>query len=100
MFRLDIRAEHRNLRRSGIAATALLAVAAGVGQGAQAQQAEAALDEQLHCLALAMYFEARTEGPEGMRAVGWVVLNRIAHDEFPATPCEVVRQGGETPPCQ
>jgi hypothetical protein len=47
-----------------------------------------------------MYFEARSEGPEGMRAVGSVVLNRIASDEFPGTACAVVYEGGETPPCQ
>ncbi len=58
------------------------------------------IDEQQHCLALSMYFEARSEGPEGMRAVGSVVLNRVEHEEFPSTPCDVVKEGGETPPCQ
>src|SRR5690606_34650112 len=57
-------------------------------------------DVQRECLALAMYWEARSEGPEGMRAVGSVVLNRVEHEEFPKTPCDVVHQGGETPPCQ
>lgn len=53
-----------------------------------------------HCLALAMYWEAKSEGPDGMLAVASVVLNRVAHPEFPDTVCDVVRQGGETPPCQ
>jgi spore germination cell wall hydrolase CwlJ-like protein len=35
-----------------------------------------------------------------MEAVAWVVLNRRNHPEFPETVCEVVRQGGEQPPCQ
>jgi spore germination cell wall hydrolase CwlJ-like protein len=35
-----------------------------------------------------------------MTAVGWVVLNRIAHDEFPDEVCAVVKEGGEAPPCQ
>ena len=57
-------------------------------------------DKQRRCLALSMYWEARSEGPEGMRAVGWVVLNRVAAEDFPDTVCGVVHDGGETPPCQ
>lgn len=52
------------------------------------------------CLARAVYFEALAEGREGMEAVAAVVLNRMAHDEFPETACAVVEDGGETPPCQ
>jgi N-acetylmuramoyl-L-alanine amidase len=57
-------------------------------------------DEERRCLALSMYWEARGEGPEGMRAVGSVVLNRMASPDFPETACGVVYEGGETPPCQ
>ena len=53
-----------------------------------------------NCLALAMYWEAKSEGPDGMLAVAAVVLNRVAHPEFPDTVCGVVKQGGESPPCQ
>jgi N-acetylmuramoyl-L-alanine amidase len=53
-----------------------------------------------HCLALTMYWEAKGEGVDGMRAVASVVLNRVAHPAFPNTVCGVVKQGGETPPCQ
>jgi len=53
-----------------------------------------------HCVALAMYWEARGEGPEGMLAVGSVIRNRVADSRFPNTFCGVVYQGGETPPCQ
>jgi spore germination cell wall hydrolase CwlJ-like protein len=35
-----------------------------------------------------------------MTAVASVVLNRVAHPQFPATVCAVVKQGGEVPPCQ
>ena len=52
-----------------------------------------------HCLALNLYFEARSDGDDGMIAVGWVVLNRIADAIYPNTACEVVHQGGEQPPC-
>jgi len=51
-------------------------------------------------MALAMYWEARGEGRLGMVAVGSVVMNRVRSDAFPDTPCSVVYQGGETPPCQ
>jgi spore germination cell wall hydrolase CwlJ-like protein len=52
------------------------------------------------CLAQAMYWESRSGGRDAMIGVGWVVLNRKKHAEFPATICEVVREGGEDPPCQ
>lgn len=58
------------------------------------------LREEQHCLALTMYWEARGEGRRGMTAVGWTVLNRVHSRHFPSTPCEVVFQGGEQPPCQ
>jgi spore germination cell wall hydrolase CwlJ-like protein len=35
-----------------------------------------------------------------MRAVASVVLNRVAHPQFPDTVCAVVQEGGEQPPCQ
>ena len=60
----------------------------------------ASLKEEQHCLAQSLYWEARGEGRNGMIAVGWTVLNRVHSKDFPATPCEVVRQGGEQPPCQ
>jgi spore germination cell wall hydrolase CwlJ-like protein len=63
-------------------------------------QAKETHREAADCLALALYWEARAEGPEGMLAVASVVLNRVAHPEFPDTICEVVKQGGEQPPCQ
>lgn len=46
------------------------------------------------CLALAMYYEARSDGPIGMITVGQVVLNRVADPRFPKDVCSVVMQGG------
>jgi spore germination cell wall hydrolase CwlJ-like protein len=56
-----------------------------------------AIDEnrELRCLALTIYFEARSEPEEGQHAVGHVVLNRVAHKRFPQSICRVIRQGGE-----
>ena len=67
------------------------------GESAAAADSRA---QATQCLALAMYWEAKAEGTAGMRAVGQVVLNRVAHPKFPGTVCGVVRQGGEHPPCQ
>ena len=50
---------------------------------------------EIDCLALNIYFEARGEPAMGKRAVGHVVMNRVADAAFPGTVCEVVRQGGE-----
>jgi len=52
------------------------------------------------CMARTLYFEARTQGREGMVAVGWVILNRMHDKEFPDTVCGVVKQGKQRPGCQ
>ena len=58
------------------------------------QPAEGLLAE-LDCLALNIYFEARNEALEGKRAVGHVVMNRVRDRAFPASVCQVIRDGGE-----
>ncbi len=50
---------------------------------------------ELRCLALNVYFEARSEPHAGQVAVAHVVLNRVRDRVFPETICGVVRQGGE-----
>ncbi len=47
---------------------------------------------QIRCMAINSYFEARNEPREGIIAVHNVVLNRVADERFPDTPCEVVYQ--------
>ena len=49
-------------------------------------------DPQQHCLASAVYFEARGESLEGQLAVAEVVLNRTRSGRYPGTICAVVRQ--------
>ena len=56
--------------------------------------------DEHHCLALALYWEARGEPQDGKVAVGWTILNRSKSPEFPSSVCGVVFDGGETPPCQ
>lgn len=46
-----------------------------------------------HCLAEAMYFEARDQGWQGMLAVGVVIQNRVRDSRYPNDVCGVVRQG-------
>ena len=48
---------------------------------------------QKHCLAEAMYFEARNQGWKGMLAVGVVIQNRVKDPRYPDNICSVVRQG-------
>ncbi|WP_235506473.1 cell wall hydrolase [Altererythrobacter sp. Root672] len=53
------------------------------------------------CLTLAIYYEAANEPDAGQRAVAQVVLNRVAHPNYPNTVCGVVFQGSErTTGCQ
>lgn len=53
---------------------------------------DAALDDQLQCLAGAIYFEARGEPLAGQLAVAEVIVNRAASGRFPASYCGVVTQ--------
>jgi N-acetylmuramoyl-L-alanine amidase len=63
-------------------------------------------DEQLECLAGAVYFESKGEPLEGQLAVAEVVINRSRSGRFPASLCGVVKQksqfsfvrGGRIPP--
>lgn len=49
--------------------------------------------EDTHCLALNVYFEARSESNRGQRAVAEVTLHRFRHASYPNTICEVVQDG-------
>jgi hypothetical protein len=49
-------------------------------------------DEQLECLAGAVYFESKGEPLEGQLAVAEVVINRANSGRYPATYCGVVTQ--------
>ena len=53
------------------------------------------VEDELRCLALTVYFEARGEPDLGKAAVAHVVLNRVSDGRFPDSICKVVRQGGQ-----
>tara|TARA_B100001094_G_scaffold238124_1_gene233472 strand:- start:1444 stop:2088 length:645 start_codon:yes stop_codon:yes gene_type:complete len=50
-------------------------------------------NQEANCLALNVYYEARSDNLAGMYAVSDVVLNRVRDDRYPNTICEVVYQG-------
>jgi hypothetical protein len=54
--------------------------------------AGAPLDEQAHCIAVAVYHEARGETLEGQLAVAKVIMNRAASGKYPSTWCGTVKQ--------
>lgn len=49
------------------------------------------LDRQLHCLATAVYFEAKGEPLDGQLAVAQVILNRVEKGRFGQDICAVVK---------
>lgn len=49
-------------------------------------------DDQMDCLAGAIYFEAKSESLQGQLAVGHVIANRADSGRFPSTYCGVVYQ--------
>ena len=50
-------------------------------------------DNDIHCLAEVVYFEARGEEFIGQLAVAVVVMNRVKSDEYPDNVCDVAHQG-------
>ncbi len=52
----------------------------------------AALDEELNCVAVAIYHEARGEPFPGQLAVAEVIMNRARSGRYPTTLCGVVKQ--------
>jgi len=64
-------------------------------------QPEATGGENWHCLAEALYFEARGETVKGQFAVAEVIMNRVKSARFPDSLCGVIRQGtGRKYQCQ
>jgi len=91
------RADREALAFALMMGSALLAFSVGVHAVLERHERalEAALAherENLECLALNVYHEARGEPAEGQYAVAEVTLNRVASPRFPDTVCEVVRE--------
>ena len=58
------------------------------------------LDNAITCLSRTIYWEARGVGASSMEDIANVVMNRLGHEGYPDTICEVVRQGHEQGSCQ
>ncbi|WP_118856533.1 cell wall hydrolase [Sphingomonas mesophila] len=54
--------------------------------------AGAELDAEAHCIAVAVYHEARGESLEGQLAVARVIMNRAASGKYPSSWCATVKQ--------
>lgn len=61
---------------------------------------QAPVDDAITCLSRTIYWEAKGGETRDMEAVANVVINRLGHEGFPGTVCEVVKQGSEKSPCQ
>jgi spore germination cell wall hydrolase CwlJ-like protein len=62
---------------------------------APSEIAMAQLLAERRCLAQAMYYEARSEGIVGQKAVAEVVFHRMRNRNYPSTICGVVFEGSE-----
>lgn len=56
------------------------------------QEEEAVKQQERKCLANALYYEARSEGPVGILAVASVIENRKNHPDYPGSYCGVIQQ--------
>jgi spore germination cell wall hydrolase CwlJ-like protein len=61
---------------------------------------EELLNDAITCLSRTIYWEARGQEVDSMEAVANVVMNRLGHEGFSNTICEVVMQGREQGACQ
>lgn len=69
----------------------LLLAKAKQENSARASMRRASLTEA-ECLATALYHEARGEGVTGMKAVAFVIYNRVKSQLFPTSYCKVILQ--------
>ncbi|NOY62178.1 MAG: cell wall hydrolase [Gammaproteobacteria bacterium] len=82
--------QHNSSLVSLLALTALLALIPTTGSASSTASTSAERD--LHCLALNIYHEARGESKEGQMAIATVTMNRLSHNKYPDTICQVVWQ--------
>lgn len=95
----DVRSQHATVLRASLTQTLKGPLNADALLSDHPVRAAAAMVFKAHsqndadCLTQAVYYEARGEGVDGMRAVAQVILNRVRHPAFPKTICNVVYQG-------
>lgn len=77
------------------AAAPVLTEAGSLSELVEMIDTSAPLTDELHCLAGAVYFEARGEPLAGQLAVAQVIINRTEDGRFPTSYCGVVAQPGQ-----
>lgn len=82
------------LRGCAVLALGSLVMLSACGKGRETRHRGGELD----CMQRAMYFESNRSSRDGMVAVGSVVMNRVASDDFPNTVCGVVGQKNQFAP--
>jgi hypothetical protein len=73
-------------------ATAVLVTALSLGACGHNPWGQSAALSERECMARAMYFESNRSSPDGMLAVGTVVMNRVQSPRYPKSVCQVVGQ--------
>lgn len=68
---------------------------ASLSAAVAAQESSDTVDDDLSCMAGAVYFEAKGEPLNGQLAVAEVILNRAKSGRFPKGICSVVKQPGQ-----
>jgi spore germination cell wall hydrolase CwlJ-like protein len=76
-----------------IVGLSFLLVIAALSVGLGESRSSLSLAGAAECLALNVYWEARSEEERGRRAVAHLTLNRVASSDFPNSVCAVVKQG-------
>jgi spore germination cell wall hydrolase CwlJ-like protein len=66
---------------------------ARIYSGSPVELASAQFANEMHCMAEVMYYEARSEGLAGQKAVAEVVLRRTHNKNYADTVCSVVHEG-------
>lgn len=86
------------MRLSKVLAVVALAAPVGLAGCGMWRGDEVFSSKQQECLARAMYFESNRSSRDGMVAVGSVVMNRVASEDFPNDVCAVVGQKNQFAP--
>ncbi|QDZ08864.1 cell wall hydrolase [Sphingomonas panacisoli] len=68
---------------------------ASLAAAVAAQDMGGAMNDELECLADAVYFESKGEPLNGQLAVAEVIINRTTSGRFPSSICSVVKQPGQ-----
>ena len=68
-------------------------IAVFIASSVEAQSFDITKHPQEHCMALNVYYEARSSNLADKYAVADVVLNRVQDTRYPNTVCEVVKDG-------